>query len=344
MVRCRVSGRRRRRLAVEALEPRTLLSAMAGAAPQGPYISEFLANNGGGITDADGDRSDWIEIRNPAAFPVDLAGYSLTDDPLSLKQWQFPAVTLPAGGTLLVFASGKDRRTPGAELHANFKLDADGEYLALVAPGGTAADVLTEFNPYPPQVVDVSYGLDVSESVTPFLASDAAGRLAVPASEPPAGWTIPSFDDAAWSPTRGAIGYDDSTAPERIPARVGEQSAQVLNCVYLRPFFARRSIVGVGIGPPNVDDAPNPTSSVRITRTLGAPPGAVVSLGKSFTEPLIVRSTCPLKGGSGRGRTSWAVAVSAIAAPNAETSAVPMRPVFIALPLDCRLRNRTTNL
>jgi hypothetical protein len=38
--------------------------------PAGPYLREFLANNGGGIADADGDRSDWIESAAPRAIPL----------------------------------------------------------------------------------------------------------------------------------------------------------------------------------------------------------------------------------------------------------------------------------
>ena len=32
-----------------------------------PVISEFMASNQNGITDENGDRPDWIEIRNPDA-------------------------------------------------------------------------------------------------------------------------------------------------------------------------------------------------------------------------------------------------------------------------------------
>ena len=45
-----------------------------------PTIAEFLTENSSGITDQDGDRSDWIEIHNPYADPVNLSGWSLTDD------------------------------------------------------------------------------------------------------------------------------------------------------------------------------------------------------------------------------------------------------------------------
>src|SRR5262245_24346201 len=40
--------------------------------------------------------------------------------------------------------------------------------------------------------------------------------------------------------------------------------------VYRNPVFATRSSVGVGITPPNLLGAPNPQSSVMISRTLGA--------------------------------------------------------------------------
>ena len=55
--------------------------------------------------------------------------------------------------------------------------------------------------------------------------------------------------------------------------RVGEHSAVVWKRVYLSPVFARRSKFGVAHGPPNALIAPKPTSSIRISRTLGAPLG-----------------------------------------------------------------------
>ena len=37
----------------------------------------------------------------------------------------------------MVFASGKNRATSGAELHTSFQLDNGGGYLLLVPPDGT---------------------------------------------------------------------------------------------------------------------------------------------------------------------------------------------------------------
>ncbi len=123
-----------------------------------PVISEFMADNDSVLADGAGDFEDWIEIFNPTATPIDLAGYHLTDDPTNLTKWTFPAHVLPSGGRVVVFASGKVTGTPPGELHANFRLAKGGEYLALVAPGG--GPVLHEFSPaFPPQSSDVSYGI-----------------------------------------------------------------------------------------------------------------------------------------------------------------------------------------
>src|SRR5687767_14986580 len=58
-------------------------------------------------------------------------------------------------------------------------------------------------------------------------------------------------------------------------ARVGEHSAVVWNWVYRSPPSASRSIVGVRIGPPNGESAPNPVSSQTMNSTLGDPGGAL---------------------------------------------------------------------
>jgi hypothetical protein len=97
-----------------------------------PVITEFSASNQNGLQDEDGDRPDWIEIHNPDAAPAVLTNWYLTDDSGNRTKWRFPAVTIPAGGYLVVFASGKDRRVPGQPLHTNFSLSADGEYLGLI--------------------------------------------------------------------------------------------------------------------------------------------------------------------------------------------------------------------
>ncbi len=119
-------------------------------------INEFLAQNDRGIRDEDGTRSDWIELHNPDSQAVSLEGWSLTDDALLPRKWILPAVSIPANGYTLIWASGNNRTNPAAPLHTNFRLTSDGEYLALVSPGG---DVVSAFDPaFPPQRADVSFG------------------------------------------------------------------------------------------------------------------------------------------------------------------------------------------
>ena len=171
-------------------------------------ISEFMANNDTTLTDEDGDYSDWIEIVNHGGEPVDLAGWCLTDDAGDLNQWVFPSTNLSAGAYLVVFASGKDRRTPGHELHTNFALSTNGEYLALVMPDQTTA--ATEFAPqFPPQLPDVAYGLGRLLTETTLVSTSAPVRVHVPADGGlGANWTDVGFNDAGWTAGVNGIGYD----------------------------------------------------------------------------------------------------------------------------------------
>lgn len=125
-------------------------------------INEFLAANvaAGGLKDEDGELQDWIELYNEGSLPVNLEGWSLTDDRDDPGRWIFPPVSVGPGEFLLLFASGKDRKeTNGsARLHTNFKLNPAGEYLALLNHEQPRV-VVSEFAPrYPEQRNDYSYG------------------------------------------------------------------------------------------------------------------------------------------------------------------------------------------
>src|SRR3954452_1176292 len=123
-------------------------------------ISEFMASNSRTLTDENGEYSDWIELANVGTNTVNLGGWFLTDDSSDLTKWQFPATNLNAGGFLVVFASNKDRRIAGTNLHTNFRLSTGGEYLALVKPDGITR--ATEFAPtFLPQAPDFSYDFGV---------------------------------------------------------------------------------------------------------------------------------------------------------------------------------------
>ena len=196
-----------------------VLGAFASpAASADPIISEFLADNETGKRDSDGEFQDWLELHNPDPDPVDLGGYFLTDNPTNRNKWLIPAGTILAPNEFLViFASGKDRRIAGQELHTNFSLDDSGEYLGLIAPDGVTA--VSEYNedPLPPQFDDSSYGFEQ----TPVTLDEALVDLDAPCTAlvPPdttlgITWTAVAFDDAAWTAGTQGVGYDRGSGYE----------------------------------------------------------------------------------------------------------------------------------
>lgn len=154
-------------------------------------INEFLASNGSVLADEDGQFSDWIELHNSGATPVDLGEWFLTDNPADLRKWEFPSVIIPARGYLVVFASAKNRNTP--KLHTNFSLDDTGEYLALVQPDGTVASA---YEPaFPNQRRDVSYGYDAAGALS-FFSTPTPGAIN-------GGGVVNFVADTKFNPNRG---------------------------------------------------------------------------------------------------------------------------------------------
>lgn len=187
--------------------------AVGPLAAQDPVISEVMAVNRTTLADEDKDFSDWLELYNPSGQAVSLKGWFLTDDKSKLNKWEFPDVSLSPGGVLLVFASEKKRAVAGRELHTNFRLDPDGEYLALVKPDGIA--IASELAPgYPLQVADVSYGVSMDATRSKLLAAGATARTFVPADDSLAQtWKDLAFDDSTWATGPTGLGFDKKAAP-----------------------------------------------------------------------------------------------------------------------------------
>jgi len=182
-----------------------------------PVISEFMASNGSkeplaesGLLDEDGESSDWIEIYNPTDQSVNLGGWYLTNDAGNLEQWRFPnGVVLNPGQFLTVFASGKNRTSVAAELHTNFRLNIDGEYLALVQSDGET--IAHEYGPkFPRQLTDVSYGL--GQYATTLIPPGARISYRVPtAGDAGKDFRALGFDDSAWNTGHTGIGFGNTT-------------------------------------------------------------------------------------------------------------------------------------
>lgn len=128
---------------------------------QDVVINEFMAKNSITIEDEDEEFSDWIELYNADDIPVDLSGFSLSDDINELNKWVFPDMLLSPKSYLLIFASGKDRHDT-TELHTNFKISSGGEELFFTNSLGVIID----------QVEAVELSSDESYSRFPDGGSD----------------------------------------------------------------------------------------------------------------------------------------------------------------------------
>ena len=204
------------------MEPRKLLLLIAVAlglwcscfnthAQEGLVISEFLAMNSGTIRDDFGESSDYLEVYNGTPNAINLEGYYLTDSLSSNTQWQFPQTLLASGEHLLVWASGHDRRTVGQPLHTNFKLDGNGEVLALIKADGVTVVHQYVFGQ---QFLDRAFGLETEVLDTSVvLPRGAPARYIAPNSDSLRDlWNSADFDDTGWRLGTSALGFDTNPA------------------------------------------------------------------------------------------------------------------------------------
>lgn len=225
------------------------------AGPIDPVISEFMASNDNTLDDEDGESSDWLEIYNPTAAPIDLAGWYLTGKADNLTKWRFPAPTiLPARGFLVVFASNKNRAVAGRELHTSFNIKASGEYLALVKPDGVT--VASQYAPvFPPQITDVSFGMAMTGAATTLIAPGAPCSALIPTADIGLDWTDSPYNEQGWTAGTTGVGYDRSTSPVDYLPLIGLDVGAMYNVnrtVYIRIPF----------------DAPDPTAYDRLVLSM----------------------------------------------------------------------------
>jgi hypothetical protein len=91
-------------------------------------ITELVAANNTTAYDAAGDYDDWFEIHNEEGAPVNIGGIFVSAAFNSPRKFQLPARTLAPDEYLLLWA---DDETEQGSLHANFKLSASGEEIAI---------------------------------------------------------------------------------------------------------------------------------------------------------------------------------------------------------------------
>lgn len=108
--------------------------------PSPIVISEAMSRNTKYAQKLAGKAHDWIELHNRSDKAVSLTGYTLTNDTSQPALFALPDVTIPAGGYLVVYATGGTVVSGDKYIQTNFKLNGEDAVAALFAPDGVMAD------------------------------------------------------------------------------------------------------------------------------------------------------------------------------------------------------------
>ena len=137
-------------------------------------INEIMASNQSSIYDEDGERCDWIELRNTTDQPILLDNYALSDRENRPLRWRFPqGATIPAQGYYLVFCSGKNRASnPGTIPHTDFAISAEHDTVVLSDSRGHIVDRVILDNV--PEDHSFARGADGTFAFTPYATPGRA--------------------------------------------------------------------------------------------------------------------------------------------------------------------------
>ena len=232
-----------------AISMAVFLSVRLCTATPPVIISEFMAENNGFIYDSFGNASDWLELQNTTGSPINLLGWSLTDDALNHAKWPLPAVILPPFGTRLIWASNANLRDPAGELHTNFALSKKGEYLGLYDASGA---LVQDYAPtFPAQYENISYGyaLEFATNATDIVSNTSPVRAFCPTNDAlGTAWRQVAFNDSGWTNGLFSVGYKTTTPAPAWLSDVNLNLQSIANGkpgVYLRAAFNLTSAAAV---------------------------------------------------------------------------------------------------
>ena len=117
-------------------------SIVTTLSPLDVSINEFMAVNDSlsTIKDPAGETDDWIELYNNTDADIDLSNAFLSDNSDNPEKWQFPVGTTIRANDYMIIWADKDEDQEG--LHADFKLNRDGDFIMLTE-GTDVIDSLT---------------------------------------------------------------------------------------------------------------------------------------------------------------------------------------------------------
>lgn len=96
-------------------------------------INEVVSSNSLSLIDPIIGSPDWIEIHNFSNRDIDLEGYHVTDNIKDIEKYTFPKAIVPAGGYILVYATGNGEQIDGLYC-TDFNLAKSGETVYLIDP------------------------------------------------------------------------------------------------------------------------------------------------------------------------------------------------------------------
>ena len=173
--------------ALDALMPPGGAADEGAAASASPLrISEVMASNASAHRDAGGAFCDWVELVNTGAQLENVGGFRLVDGENVLAPLTLPDIALAPGEHLVIYCDGEERNVPGGELHAPFRIDADGAALALYDTDGALADAVDvpALNANEVYRRDEATGVwEISGEYTPGLANTREMHISLEAEE-----------------------------------------------------------------------------------------------------------------------------------------------------------------
>jgi hypothetical protein len=96
-----------------------IADSIQNALPEHVVLNEVMVKNISTIKDDKGNYSAWVELFNPTNAPVNLSGYTLTNDQNDLSKWTINNLTLAAKEFKIIWLSGDDTQgTAGSEIIA----------------------------------------------------------------------------------------------------------------------------------------------------------------------------------------------------------------------------------
>ena len=143
------------------------------------FVNELMAENSLVLEDPDdpGNYPDWFEIYNAGTSSVSLDGLFLTDKMDNPSKFAITdGLSIPAGGYLVFYA---DEQQNQGVLHTNFKLEKNGETVAIFGAEGSVEIDRVDF---PGLYENVAYGRypDGSDRQLQMLVCPTPGKTNVP--------------------------------------------------------------------------------------------------------------------------------------------------------------------